>query len=303
MMKYIYITGRGRSGSTVIDAMLGNSKSIESVGELVSGLGRVNAMCSCGKQMKECNYWTSVQQEYESRTAKNWDMFAKDTVKSGHVKQFFSTLIGTSGFYKELVKDTELFTQVLLEIAGKDAILDSSKNPNRALLLAKFYDDSKIIHLVKHPDGVAASKYKFIKRGKGYKFLRRTYRNPKLAPLYMTVEALSWLIGNSMIGLIKLIKPKKVMLVKYEDFGTQPEVIFQKLSEFLEINLSEVRDAVINGHPLTFGHTIGGNGVRNEESFVFNTKKGKKRPMPTFYKVLIRVFCWPLMWLYGYKII
>ena len=302
-MKYIYITGRGRSGSTVIDAMLGNSKSIESVGELVSGMGRVNAMCSCGKRMKECKYWTSVQQEYESRAAQNWDMFAKDTVKSGHVKQFLGTLRGNSPFYKDLVKDTELFTQVLLEIAGKDAILDSSKNPNRALLLAKFYDDSKIIHLVKHPDGVAASKYKFIKRGKGYKFLRRTYRNPKLAPLYMTVEAISWLIGNYMIGLIKLIKPKKVMLVKYEDFGTQPEVIFQKLGEFLEIDLSEVRDAVINGHPLTFGHTIGGNGVRNEESFVFNTKKGKKRPMPTFYKVLIRVFCWPLMWRYGYKII
>lgn len=303
MMKYIYITGRGRSGSTVIDAMIGNSKSIESVGELVSGMGRVNTMCSCGQRMKECNYWTSVQKEYESRTAKDWDMFEKDTVKSGHVKYFLGTLIGNSEFYNDLVKDTELFTQVLLEKAGKNAILDSSKNPNRALFLAKFYADSKIIHLVKHPDGVAASKYKFIKRGKGYKFMRRTYRNPKLAALYMTVEAISWLIGNSMIGLIKLIKPKKVMLVKYEDFGTQPEIIFQKLSEFLEIDLSEVRDAVINGHPLTFGHTIGGNGVRNEESFVFNITKGKKRPMPTFYKALIRIFCWPLMLLYGYKII
>lgn len=302
-MKYIYITGRGRSGSTVIDAMLGNSKSIESVGELVSGMARDNAMCSCGERMNECNYWTAVRREYESRTAQNWGTFKKDTLKSGHVKEFLGTLTGNSTFNKELVKETELFTQSLLKVAGKDAILDSSKNPNRALWLAKFYDDSKIIHLVKHPDGVAASKYKFIGRGKGYKFLRRTYRNPKLAPLYMTVEAISWLIGNSMIGLIKLIKPKKVMLVKYEDFGARPEVIFQKLSKFLEIDLSDVRDAVINGHPLTFGHTIGGNGVRNEDSFVFNIKKGKKRPMPTFYKVLIRIFCWPLMWRYGYKMI
>lgn len=303
MMKYIYITGRGRSGSTVIDAMLGNSKSIESVGELVSGMARVDAMCSCGKRMKECSYWISVQKEYESRTEQNWNMFTKDTVDSGHVKQFLSTLLGTSKFYKDLANETEIFTKGLLEIAGKEAILDSSKNPNRALFLAKFYDNSKIIHLVKHPDGVAASKYKFIGRGKGYKFLRKTYLNPRLAPLYMTVEAISWLIGNSMIGLIKLIKPKKVMLVKYEDFGTRPEVIFQKLSNFLEIDLTEIRDAVINGNPLTFGHTIGGNGVRNEESFIFTTTKGKKRPMPTFYKVLIRIFCWPLMLLYGYKII
>ncbi|WP_431124009.1 sulfotransferase [Flagellimonas flava] len=302
-MKYIYITGRGRSGSTVIDAMLGNSKSIESVGELVSGLGRFNAMCSCGKGMNDCGYWTIVRQNYESKTEQSWDKFAKDTVKSGHVKEFMDTLFGNSKFNRELVKDTEQFTQGLLEVAGKKAILDSSKNPNRALWLAKFYDDSKIIHLVKHPDGVAASKYKFIGRGKGYKFLRKTYLNPKLAPLYMTIEAISWMVGNTMIGLIKLIRPKKVMLVKYEDFGAKPEVIFEKLSKFLEIDLSEVRDAVINGHPLTFGHTIGGNGVRNSETFVFSTKKGKKRPMPIFYKFLIRIFCWPLMLIYGYRFI
>ncbi|PIB23016.1 sulfotransferase [Maribacter sp. 4G9] len=302
-MKYIYITGRGRSGSTVIDAMLGNSKSIESVGELVSGMGRINAMCSCGKMMKDCNYWIEIRNDFESKFSKNWDEFSRDTVKSGHIKYFLSTLFSNSTFYKVLAKDTQLFTKILLQGVGKKALLDSSKNPNRALFLAKFYSDSKIIHLVKHPDGVAASKYKFIGRGKGYKFLRRTYLNPKLAPLYMTVEAISWMVGNSMIGLIKWIKPDKVMIVKYEDFGSRPEFIFKKLSRFLDIDLTEIQNAVTNGHPLTFGHTIGGNGVRNEETFVFNTTKGKKRPMPAFYKLLIRIFCWPLMLLYGYKII
>jgi len=301
-MKYIYITGRGRSGSTVIDAMLGNSKSIESVGELVSGMGRVHAMCSCGEKMKECDYWTDIQNEYESKSTQDFDEFSKDTVKSGHIKYFLSTLLSNSLFYRKLSKETEIFTEGLIKIAGKKAILDSSKNPNRALFLAKFYSDSKIIHLIKHPDGVAASKYKFIGRGKGYKFLRRTYLNPRLAPIYMTIEAMSWFIGNIMIGVIKLVKPNKVILVKYEDFGTQPEITFQKLSKFLEIDLDEVRDAVIKGHPLTFGHTIGGNGVRNNESFIFNTTKGKKRPMPKFYKILIRLFCWPLMLYYGYKI-
>lgn len=42
--------GRGHSGSTVLDTILGNSYEIESVGEFVAGCVSYNRSCSCGKE-------------------------------------------------------------------------------------------------------------------------------------------------------------------------------------------------------------------------------------------------------------
>ena len=45
--KVVYIMGRGHSGSTMLDLMLGNHEKIHSVGELTSGFRRRSEKCSC----------------------------------------------------------------------------------------------------------------------------------------------------------------------------------------------------------------------------------------------------------------
>ena len=58
---YLYIMGRGHSGSTILDILLGNSTRIESVGELLSGLSRADhQMCSCGVMVPDCATRASV---------------------------------------------------------------------------------------------------------------------------------------------------------------------------------------------------------------------------------------------------
>ena len=61
---YLYIAGRGHSGSTILDILLGNSGAIESVGELVSDIGKeTGGQCSCGLAINDCPYWQAVRAE------------------------------------------------------------------------------------------------------------------------------------------------------------------------------------------------------------------------------------------------
>ena len=70
---YIYITGRGHSGSTILDILLGNSSQIASVGELLAGLSRADqGACSCGATMSDCGFWREVRSRAEAEGI-TWD--------------------------------------------------------------------------------------------------------------------------------------------------------------------------------------------------------------------------------------
>src|SRR5262245_53099489 len=70
---YLYIMGRGHSGSTILDILLGNSRQIESVGELLAGLSRADhEMCCCGETMPDCAFWREVRSRVETEGF-TWD--------------------------------------------------------------------------------------------------------------------------------------------------------------------------------------------------------------------------------------
>ena len=59
--------GCGRSGSTILDILLGNSSQIESVGELVFALSRADVeRCSCGLSLSDCTFWSRVRCDLEA---------------------------------------------------------------------------------------------------------------------------------------------------------------------------------------------------------------------------------------------
>ncbi len=87
-VKVLYITGAGRSGSTILDIVLGNHPDIESTGELsnlvrngwiggesLKGIERKRVrvpICTCGRRTdipdvedaaEACPFWSSVRRE------------------------------------------------------------------------------------------------------------------------------------------------------------------------------------------------------------------------------------------------
>ena len=256
-MKYIYVMGRGHSGSTVFDAMLGNTDSIESVGELVSGMGRLESLCSCGAVMKQCEYWTKVRHRFEENVGYTWEMAVSKSVAQSHLSQFPSTLIRSTEAFSELRTITEYLANSVTRVGGKQAILDSSKTPTRALFLVRNFDDSRVIHLVRNPTGILASNYWRLKHGKGFRFLRRTYTNQKLTPFFLLLSAISWMAGNLLAELVKFIRPQQVFRIRYEDIASEPERLFEELSQFLKLDVTAINDAIANRQTMTYGHNIG----------------------------------------------
>ena len=65
---YLYVMGRGHSGSTILDILMGGGAAVESVGEFVSGLRRYRGeeRCACGCAMWECLVWCEVRLRFDA---------------------------------------------------------------------------------------------------------------------------------------------------------------------------------------------------------------------------------------------
>src|SRR5215218_1700745 len=138
---YLYVMGRGHSGSTILDILLGGGAAVESVGELVSGLRRYDGKerCACGRPMRGCPFWAEVRRRFEAE---------------GHL-------------WEDLVRESGA---AISAAAGKPHVLDSNKETARGLFLLKYLPEARVVHLVRDPRGIAQSHRWRIREGRGFKF-------------------------------------------------------------------------------------------------------------------------------------
>lgn len=304
-MNWIYIAGRGHSGTTILDGVLGNSQHIESVGELVSGLSRFKKeKCSCGKLTLECSYWQKVLENYErlavqSNNPIDFYQFCDQATKQAHIKEFLFTLFSKNKVSK-LTEENEIIREAITQVAGKPFVLDSSKEPTRALLLSKA-SDNLVIHLVKHPVDVVASTYFRIEKGNKVKFLRHHFQPKGFSKfLFLTVVSISWSFGNLLTEIIKLVSKRKVMTIKYEDFMQNSDEILKRIGGELDVDFSELLEKIDRKENLYIGHNVGGNHFRFNQFFKLDPKR-KSRKMSKRYGFWVRFLNWPMMLAYGYN--
>jgi len=65
-LSVIYISGEGRSGSTLLDRILGTLEGVSSFNEIYELWGHgflENGKCACGQETKVCSFWAKVSNE------------------------------------------------------------------------------------------------------------------------------------------------------------------------------------------------------------------------------------------------
>lgn len=301
MPNWVYIAGRGHSGSTVLDGMLGNAAAIESVGELVSGMGRYEEKCSCGKTFRECPYWTRVRERFEELSGATWDDAVAASKGQAHLKRFPKTLVATVN--KQWVRELVHYTRQIGEAVTTEEhelIVDSSKEITRALFLLRFLPGAKIIHLLRHPSSILESDYYRLKGGTGFKFLRKRFIPKRWFGPFLFMSVLSWVLGNLLSDFVRLFGKERFLRVKYEHLVEAPQKEFDRMEQFLRVSLEEVKTRVKEGRTLTIGHNIGGNHMRFSGEFVFDPKKSKRTGLPKRYYAMVWLLCWPQLLAYGY---
>ena len=308
---FIYVMGRPHSGSTILDITLGNSVLIESVGELVSGLGRetTGEHCACGVTMVDCSYWKRVRHAFaaagSSADSMGWDELRARSVDQAHITRLPQTLAARrlTGGLAQLGTTTARLGRAIAVAGGKTHALDSSKEPTRALLLLRFCPDSRVIHLVRDPRYSVASHYRRFQTGGGYfKFLRRVYRAPYLLVPFMLVAATSWTVGNLICELVRRFAPERTMRIRYEDLCERPAVEIRRTAEAFGLTLDDLVDMLQRHDDFTIGHNIGGNRIRHGTTVTFDPKVRTESTLPRWLDLATVALCWPLMLLYGYRL-
>ena len=166
-LRVVYISGWGRSGTTVVDRLLGQLPEFCSVGELRSlwDCDPVSQPCSCGQVVAECALWApslcgalggvtssefATMRELRDRSSRSRDVPVRWASSTVHRPAGPITLE-----YGDRLE--ALYRQVAAR-SGAHTIVDSSKHPSEAQLLTRRAGiDLHLLHMVRDPRGVAYS--------------------------------------------------------------------------------------------------------------------------------------------------
>jgi hypothetical protein len=214
----LYIGGWGRSGSTLLDRVLGQLPGFAAVGELRELWQRgvqEDRPCGCGEPFHACPFWTEVgRQAYGG-----WDRLDLDEV----LRLRYSLdrgwtapmLIGPRTprrFEARLRRYLEILGPLYRAIAqasGASVVVDSSKLPMHAALLRRIPLDVRVVHLVRDSRGVVFSWQKQVLRdreaseSKGERFLER-YDPLTASARYVLYNGLTGRLGRRSVPLLML---------------------------------------------------------------------------------------------------
>ena len=302
--RVVYIMGVVRSGSTVLDTILGNHPDVQSGGELcyLPRHGWINdQFCSCGRRGNACEFWSEVRREWVRRTGGDlveaYDaLINKMEARRWWLPSFGSPYRRSSSLFQEYAEATRALLASIRAVSGKPVIVDASKRCTRALALSLIPQiDLRIVHLVRDARGMAWSMKK------------RLLANEKAGipqshiPLSVWHSAVGWTARNLQSAWVRRRLPAaRSIRIRYEDLVADPAAALAKIGRLIDVDLSSPADALVAGQAIGVEHALTGNRLRMARSVQLRPDLEWTTKMPS----RDRSVCWLLSgWLlrrYGY---
>ena len=234
-IRVLYLGGIGRSGSTLIERLLGEIPGVCAVGELVHLWGRgitEGERCGCGEPFRLCPFWRQIG----VAAFGGWD-----EVDVGHVaalrarvdRNRFIPLLARRrdvppGLRQTLTEYTAYYARLytaIAEVSGCQLIVDSSKHPSLAHCLRWQQDiDLRVLHVIRDSRAVAFSWSKHVRRPEADSESYMTRYSAAMA-------AGQWNAQNAVMHLLARLGCP-TMRMKYEDFATSPEEALHRIVGF-----------------------------------------------------------------------
>lgn len=307
-MKIVYIMSFARSGSTILNTILGTGRSVFAAGELCNIVDAIDIRreyCSCGVPSNSCAFWTEVRSEWEkSKSFQSTNEYAA-LIRSFEKADRLDWLRGYSrpwlhaqkrSDWRRYVDQTAALFDAISKVSGADVIIDSSKSQVRALSLSQVRGlDLRVIHLVRDVRGVVRS-------------LNRAWEsNPAggivepLAAIKPSTVARRWAESNFGATRVRRALGERAMLVRYEDVTSCPDATLERVGAFAEISLSEVLSKIRHRQEFESGHQIAGNRVRMQRGIRLSPDVRWQTELTSVQKQWIWLLAGATPGLYGYR--
>ena len=333
--RVVFIGGSGRSGSTLIERLLGELPSVCNVGEVVHlwerGLQR-GETCGCGRPLPACPFWTRVGEVAFG----GWDQFdvaqfleiKKSVDRNRHILRLAAsrppdrragpaspgaagTMLpgsslasgGSNSVPARAVWYADAYARLyaaIAQVSGCRVVVDSSKHASLAFCLHMSADiDLRVLHVVRDSRAVAYSWTKRIRRPEA-----ADDSGEYMATFSPARSALLWNTLNLGFALLSS-RGVPVRQIRYEDFLADPPGSMAELAEFAcgPGDFTDVIAGFLARDRASLGssHTASGNPMRFATgSIAFRTDQAWRDALPTRDRAVVSALTLPLLVRYGY---
>lgn len=300
--KVIYIMGHARSGSTILNIMLGSIDNVVAAGETDnfyrSGLIN-NEFCSCGDHLQNCEFWAPIVQSISAeidepvedfiqytRQVENWRnlLFSKRMSRKGLTTEKYLRV--NQQLYKQIFKRSESAT-----------LVDASKSPMRFFHLRNMDNvEFTLLHIVRDPRAVCWSQLRSFKKD----LSQGLERDMSGVSFFSTIKSLY--INAYVSERMKRLNSNSVVTVNYDNLAQASRESLQDIEFVSGLSTSALIDKIANDEALTQSHNAAGNRLRLSKHIVVRHDETWRTGLSRFQYYLITVLTSPLLLRYGFKL-
>jgi Sulfotransferase family len=299
----LYLGGLGRSGTTVLERVLGELPGACSVGELVHLWQRGvldDETCGCGEPFSRCPFWAEVGVRafggWDRALAERMERLRRRVDRSRHIPRLIAPrLLGRRrAELQEYVSTYLRLYRAISEATGGGVVIDSSKHSSLAFCLRTEPGiDLRVVHVVRDSRGVAYSWTKEVRRPEA------TAEDALMTRYSPARSSALWLGHNLFLGLLGRLGTAR-RLLRYEDFTADPAAVLADLAAFagLPADVDVIHDGAVVLHP---SHTVAGNPMRFRTGPTpLRRDDAWRERLPRRRRLLVSALTVPLLARYGY---
>lgn len=303
-MKVLYIVGVGRSGSTLLERMLGAIPGYVNAGELNAIFSRVatqDQRCGCGMPFMLCPFWTEVGEHafggWSSVTARMAHLQPR-VIRQRHVPRMLTG--SNTSFQRELDEYVDVYHRLfrsVTAVSGAEVVVDASKSTAQLFGLRRIQGlDLRVVNLVRDSRGVANSwsKTGIVKPQSTAGESMGTYSPERVAILWTALQLESAILGA--------VAPHATR-VRYEDLVGGPRRTLEQTLRSIGLPLADGDLDHVGTRGVTLGasHGVAGSRTRFTTGHIdLQVDEAWRSGLPSRARHLVTAVTLPQLIHYGY---
>jgi hypothetical protein len=306
-MKILYLTGWGRSGSTILCNILNEIEGVFHTGELKyvweNGLLKKRP-CGCGEPVKACGVWSGVfERAYGAVEQSHPRLAIRQCAEAPKNRAVLKELVGLKTIqwkaHRAYLNKLARLYRAIQAVTGCSVVLDSSKAPAYGYLLGQLsHVDVYYLHLVRDARATAFSWQRKVQR-------QDVKRNEEMEQRTLPENAKRWILCNTISELVGRQRSNPYVRVRYEDFVRDPIHMVKTVLRFAGVGAVK-QLPFTDSHSVQLGpnHTVWGNPSRTTRGVVRIRKDDAWRTnMEPPARWATNALTWPLLLKYGYEVL